>query len=134
MGLPAFKGGQFGEDPAPLDQRRGGQINAVQEQQTVFKGSQLGEGPAPLDQRRGGQIKAVQEQQIEGLVEHAGRVACRTTTALLCIQLGGIASVIAGLFWFEPMVGAIATAAIAFIAIDLIWISEYWPSNSEDEE
>jgi hypothetical protein len=100
----------------------------------VFKDNLLGADPAPLDQRRGGQIKAVQEQQIEGLVELAGRVACRTTTALLCIQLGGIASVVAGLFWFEPMVGAIATAAIAFIAIDLIWISEYWPSNAEDED
>jgi hypothetical protein len=82
----------------------------------------------------GAQIEAVQEQQIEGVVEHAGRVACHTMTALLCIQLGGIASVLAGLFWFQPMVGAIATAAIAFIAIDLIWISEYWPSNAEDEE
>ena len=49
----------------------------------VFKDNLLGADPAPLDQRRGGQIKAVQEQQIEGLVELAGRVACRTTTALL---------------------------------------------------
>ena len=100
----------------------------------VFKDSLLGADPAPLIERRGGQIKAVQEQQIEGVVEHAGRVACHTTTALLCMQLGGIASVLAGLFWFQPMVGAIATAAIALIAIDLIWISEYWPSNAEDEE
>ena len=42
-----------------------------------LQGQQLGEDPAPLDQRRSAQIKAVQEQQIEGVVEHAGRVASR---------------------------------------------------------
>ncbi len=31
MGLPVFKGSELGADPAPLDQRRGGQIKAVQE-------------------------------------------------------------------------------------------------------
>jgi hypothetical protein len=52
-------------------------------------------------------------------------------TALLWIQIAFIAGVLSALFLVDATVGWIATAFIAFAIVDLIYVSEYWPSEED---